>query len=151
MQKWYIYVFWERNCNITNKSKLVKLSLKKFLEFPVSIFLIWICGLANYVYFQCNVIIHIQNRTGGILVGDLFPYFFPILLVKRTKTWIDNLLLETGSDEIIYWLGRYSFLLGSMMSKKRERLHTELSIRIYHKLFGFFGNNKTQKARVSTE
>ena len=31
-----------------------------------------------------------------------------------------------GSDKMIYWLGRFSFLLGFIMSKKRERLHPEL-------------------------
>ena len=31
-------------------------------------------------------------------------------------------LLKAGSDKIIYWLGRYSFLLGFIMSKKCERL-----------------------------
>ena len=38
--------------------------------------------------------------------------------------------LKTGSDKIIYWLGRYCFLLGFIMSKQCERLLTELLIRI---------------------
>jgi hypothetical protein len=39
-------------------------------------------------------------------------------------------ILKTGFEKIIYCLDRCSFLLGFIMSKKHERLHTELLIRI---------------------
>ena len=39
----------------------------------------------------------------------------------------------------MHWLGRYSFLFGFIMSKKREKWLTELSVRIWnHKPFVFF-------------
>ena len=49
----------------------------------------------------------------------------------------------------MYWLCRYSFLLVFIMSKKRERLRSELSIRISnHKPFWHI---QTQKVRVTSE
>ena len=48
----------------------------------------------------------------------------PIIIQRQAK------VLKTGSDKIILWLGRYSFLMGFIMSKKLERLRTELLIRM---------------------
>ena len=43
-----------------------------------------------------------------------------------SKLSIDPMqLLKTGSDKIIYWFGRFYFLLGFVLSKKQERMCSE--------------------------
>ena len=60
------------------------------------------------------------------------------------------LLLIPGSDRIIYWLGRYSFHLGFIMSKKPKRfviLYSNQKFSMQPPTFFWF--DKTQKERAS--
>ena len=59
--------------------------------------------------------------------------------------------LKTGSDKIIYWLGRYSFLLGVIMSKKPKGLWFYVLIESSVRKLSHFLHNKTQKERACTE
>ena len=61
-------------------------------------------------------------------------------------------LLKTGSDKIICWLGRYSFLLWFIMSKKPwEVAYWTFDLNIKSQTFWGFWNNKTQKERAFTK
>ena len=75
----------------------------------------------------------------------------PITSWLLLTCWIGN-ILKTGSDIIIYWLSRHSFLLGFIMSKKTERSVILFSNQKFTtQPLAFFWHNKTQKERVSTE
>ena len=37
-------------------------------------------------------------------------------------------VLKTGYDKVTYWLGKYSFFLGFIISRKQEMLRSKLSI-----------------------
>ena len=61
--------------------------------------------------------------------------------------------LMTGSDKIMYWLDRYSFLLGFIMSKNSKCFWIYILIKSSVRNFSqfYFWLHKTQKERVSTE
>ena len=56
-----------------------------------------------------------------------------------------------GSDKIIYWLGRFFFLLGFIMSKNVRGCVLNFCLAYKITTFCGFWHNKTQKDRVSTE
>ena len=80
-----------------------------------------------------------------------FPNFWGIqsqisCMLKRST------YLRTNSDKKIYWLGRYAFFLGFVMSKKPKSFAISYSNRKFiTQPLRFFWHNKTQKERVSTK
>ena len=54
-------------------------------------------------------------------------------------------VLKMVSDKIIYWLGRYSFIMGFIMSKKLKGLWFYILSKVQYVLT-FFWHNKTQKS-----
>ena len=87
-------------------------------------------GLADKGPTSGSVLSQSENQTFNGWTGVLIKgWFFSNVETLR-------ILPKKSSDKIIYWLGRYSFLLDFMMSKKCERLSTELLVRIWNnKLF----------------
>ena len=73
----------------------------------------------------------------------------------KTGTWAKNRtvlqILKTGSDQIIYCLGRYSFFLVFIMSNTWEVANWTFYQNIQSQTFWFFSLIKTQKERVSTK
>ena len=64
------------------------------------------------------------------------------------------LLLKTGSDKIVFWLSRYSFHLGFIISKKNTKslwycILIKSSVRTQP--LTFFRLDQTQKERASTD
>ena len=68
-------------------------------------------------------------------------YVNKLVNVKNKPYWESIEMLKTGSDKKIYWLGRYCFLLGFIMSKKTLEYKSQT--------FWNFWHDKTQKERIS--
>ena len=87
------------------------------------------------------------------LQGACFVIFvkIPIVQVQYFDYHVNpSKLSKTGPDKIIYWLHRYSFFLGFVISKNARGcvLNFSLEYRITN-LFSW--HNKTQEERVSTK
>ena len=73
-----------------------------------------------------------------------YMYFSKILFCFQFVT-----LGLIGSDKIIYWFSRYSFLLGFIMSKRFEIFCTDFLIRILNYLISWFGMSSIRGVMVS--
>ena len=93
--------------------------------------------------------------------GEYFKAFEMITRMQRCF-WYNQIIfsgsnsperpLKTGLDKIIYWLGRFSFLLGFIMPKEPKGLWFHLLIKsLVCNLSRFFWNNTTQEERKSTK
>ena len=64
-----------------------------------------------------------MSPSGSLIIQDQFYTIqnCPRSPIPQTSNWSGTFfccfLQQTGSDKITYWLGRYSFLLGFIMSK----------------------------------
>ena len=82
-----------------------------------------------------------QRFTFGVWVGIQIKRKIKVEVESHDGKYNEGMkgVLELiRSDKIIYWLGRYSFLLGFIMSKKLERFPTELSIRTHTVILEYF-------------
>ena len=96
------------------------------------------CYIVQYTrVFYCTVCIKRQKKTelvavflqnGSHLICSLVYCFDSSLFLKCLCQC--SLVLKTGSDKIIYWLGRYSFFLGFIMSKNPKGLWFSILIKI---------------------
>ena len=76
-----------------------------------------------------NIKMILLNNPNNVFVFQ-FKYILKVRQSRKQIAFEIYWPLKTGSDKIIYWLGRHSFLTGFIMLKKHEKLHTALLIRI---------------------
>ena len=81
---------------------------------------VWYISLRTILVDRNPLKFHDQFYTWWLLrlhFAEEGPNSLCVFIVQLSATGL-SLLLKTGSDKIIYWLSRYSFLLGFIMSKK---------------------------------
>ena len=121
----FLYLSTERQNDLIGKNikiKLVWIVLSTSSSTSKTIFS-W-----NYLW---RIVAYNSMQDASLVLNQLCSSFFyekkstykiVSLFSLRPFKW----LLKTGSDKIIYWLGKFYFLLGFIMSKTQERLRSEL-------------------------
>ena len=89
------------------------------------------------VFLFCNDLIDIGMHTPIIHRNLVFKNSIGIVFCFPNCSdllW-EKIVLKTGSDEIIHWIGRYSFLMGFIMSKNIRGCI--LNFRLEYKIINF--------------
>ena len=118
-------MFWRQNLN-----KNAKIFWETIFEIWKHQCLFFMFSLLRFIWWTFDVIIDVQYNW-----------------CQKKGLW-----LKMWSDKIIYWLGRYFFLLGFIMSRKNMRgcvLNFWLEYRVTNLLVLVFWHNKTQKESVN--